>query len=322
LQDSQTFLFKALHSWFRSNLTQSPFGISSCIGNGKRLSWLPIDTTTATKRGKIGTNGHLVSREFVKGNKIIIMTQVGKQMVARSSGTLEQAYIKIHRCQYSYFYLLSPLRSVSIEKCKNITVVLGPVEVAIMISGCENITVIAPCGRIVIGNSSLCTLNLLTPCRPLLLPGCEAISLGPYNTFYPKLEDHMKKVMIPATINLWDQPVMAGHDTHGESSSTWFLLPPTDFAQFIIPFEMEGKTTSIPFPLPSAYKKALDVKNKEYKQWLKSVNESTQDVEKKQSFQALVEQQFQEWLAETGHKKEIDAIVQHIDGKFKFDSKR
>lgn len=252
------------------------------------------------------------------------MTQVGKQMVARSSGTLEQAYIKIHRCQFSYFYLLSPLRSVSIEKCKNITVVLGPVDVAVMVSGCEHVTVIAPCGRMVVSNSSLCSLYLLTPCRPLLLPGCEAVSLAPYNTFYPKLEEQMRRMVIPASVNLWDQPIVAGsHEHHGEHSSpSWFLLPPPDFLQFIIPFEMEGSTTAIPCTLPSAYKKALDVRKKEYKLWLKSVNDSTQDAEKKQAFQTLVEQQFQEWLSETGYKKEIDAIVQHVDGKFKSDARR
>lgn len=274
------------------------------------------------KRGKIGTNGHLVSRDIVKGNKVIIMTQVGKQMVARSSGTLEQAYVKIHRCQYSYFYLLSPLRSVSIEKCKNITVVLGPVEVAVIISGCENVTVIAACGRLAISNSSLCNLNLLTPCRPLILPGCEGISFAPYNTFYPMLEDHMRKILIPASLNMWDQPIIAGHDHHGDGVPSWFLLPPNEFLQFIVPFEMEGKTNAIPCALPSAYKKALDAKRKEYKLWLKKVNDSTEDVEQKQSFKNLVEQQFQEWLAETGYKKEIDAIVQHVDAKFKADSRR
>lgn len=311
-----------LHSWFRTNLSQSPFGISSCIGNGKRLSWLPIDPNTTAKRGKIGTNGHMVHREIAKGNKIIIMTQVGKQMVARSSGTLENSYVKIHRCQYSYFYLLSPLRSVSVEKCKNCTIVLGAVEVAVTISGCENITVIAPCARIVVAGSSLCSLYILTPSRPVILPGCEAISLAPYNTHYPKLEEHMRKIVVPASINMWDQPIVAAHDSHSEASASWYLLPPSDFLYFTIPFQMEGKTTNVPCALPSAYKMAVDARKKGYKHWLETVNESTQDEGKKKSFQILVEHQFQEWLNETGYKKEIDAIVQHIDAKFKPDSKR
>jgi len=272
---------------------------------------------TQTKRGKIGTNGHLVSRDIVKGNKIIIMTQIGKQMVARSSGTLEHAYVKIHRCQSSQFYLLSPLRSVSIEKCKNTTVVLGPVEVSIVISGCENITVIAPCARLAIGNSTLCTLHILTPTRPLILPGNDTVTFAPYNTFYPKLEEHMRKVVLPASINMWDQPLTAGHEHHTDNSLTWCLMPPTEFLQFTIPFEMDGKTTTIPWPLPSAYKKALDARKREYKKWLKVVNDSTETEAQKVAFKTLVEQQFQEWLAEVGHKKEIDAIVQHIDANFK-----
>lgn len=315
-------MFKTLHSWFRANLGQSPFGISSCIGGGKRLSWLPIDPNVTNKRGKIGTNGHTVHREIVKGNKIIIMTQVGKQMVARSSGTLENSYVKIHRCQYSYFYLLSPLRSVSVEKCKNCTIVLGPVEVCVTISGCENVTVIAPCARIVVAASSLCPLYILTPSRPIILPGCEAISLAPYNTHYPMLEEQMRKVVIPASINMWDQPIIAGHESHNDASASCYLLPPTDFMHFTIPFEMEGKTTSVPCTLPSAYKMAMDARRKDYKQWLVTVNDSTQDEEKKKAFQVLVEHQFQEWLNETGYNKEIDTIVQHIDAKFKPDLRR
>ena len=38
------------------------------------------------------------------------MLQVGKQTVARCSGTLQGSSVKIHRCHYSYIYLLSPLR--------------------------------------------------------------------------------------------------------------------------------------------------------------------------------------------------------------------
>ena len=43
-------------------------------------------------------------------HKLIIMSQVCKQTVARSSSTLEGSSLKVHRCHYSILYLLSPLR--------------------------------------------------------------------------------------------------------------------------------------------------------------------------------------------------------------------
>lgn len=41
-------------------------------------------------------------------------------------------------------------RSVSIEKCRQSTIVLGPVETTIHVNSCEQLTVIAPCRRITI----------------------------------------------------------------------------------------------------------------------------------------------------------------------------
>ena len=39
LQISRSFSFRSLQSWLRSHISQNPFGISSCIATGRRLSW-------------------------------------------------------------------------------------------------------------------------------------------------------------------------------------------------------------------------------------------------------------------------------------------
>lgn len=39
-------------------------------------------------------------------------------------------------------------RSVSIEKCRHSTIVLGAVETSVNVSNCEQVTVIAPCRRL------------------------------------------------------------------------------------------------------------------------------------------------------------------------------
>ena len=38
-QISHSFSFRSLQSWLRSHISQNPFGISSCIATGRRLSW-------------------------------------------------------------------------------------------------------------------------------------------------------------------------------------------------------------------------------------------------------------------------------------------
>uniref|UniRef100_K1QKQ2 TBCC domain-containing protein 1 n=1 Tax=Magallana gigas TaxID=29159 RepID=K1QKQ2_MAGGI len=304
---TKTFNLRKLSIWLRDCLVQNPFGISSCIANGRRLSWPMAGedkeamAESTTKRGKIATNAHVVPKEHMKGNKIIIMSQVSKQTIARSSGTLEGSSVKIHRSHYSFLYLLSPLRSVTIEKCRNSTIVLGPVEVALYISHCENLTVISAARNVMICGSTSCTLHLLTPNRPVLLGGNEALTLAPYHTFYGTLEEQMAKSGIGVSRNLWDQPLCIGPD-HKDTAPVWETLPTQDFFTFNVPFEIVGKTRSIPMPLPPKYQKAISQRQKQIDSWQKTVKESGLAKEQRREFQKLVESRFHVWLSETGHK--------------------
>ncbi|ESO97327.1 hypothetical protein LOTGIDRAFT_231523 [Lottia gigantea] len=306
---SQHFNLHQFQQWIKDNLAHNPFSVSACIANGTRLSW-PLagdeGKGESNKRGKIATNANIVPRHHVIGNKLIIMSQVSKQTVARSSGTLELSCVKIHRSHYSYLYLLSPLRSVTIEKCRNSTVILGPVELTVHLSNCENITVIVPCRNIIVSGCTSCTLHLLTPNRPTLLSGNDSILIAPYHTYYPQLEEHMTRVGLGSDLNLWDQPLCVGPDHKGQSQ--WDFLPSEVFHQFRIPFEMEGPTHSIP-GLPKQYLRYLSQRQKQVDNWQKIVKEAHLSRPQRKEFQVLVESRFQTWLAETGYKKELDGLV-------------
>lgn len=66
--------------------------------------FLAVEGTT--KRAKIACNTHMVPEV----HRIVVMSQVYKQTLAKSSDTLVGAHVKIHRCNESFIYLLSPLR--------------------------------------------------------------------------------------------------------------------------------------------------------------------------------------------------------------------
>ncbi|CAG2247058.1 TBCCD1 [Mytilus edulis] len=310
---TKSFTLRPLQLWIKDCLVQNMFGISACIASGRRLSWAGAgeekDVKSETKkRGKIATNAHVVPKEHIKGNKIIIMSQVSKQTIGRSSNTLENSSVKIHRCHYSYLYLLSPLRSVTIEKCRSTTIVLGPVETTIYLSHCEKVTLIAPCRNIMISGSTLCNLYTLTPNRPVILGGNDTLLLAPYHTFYPSIEDHMNKVGIGNSKNLWDQPLCVGPD-HKDEGPVWELLPVSEFFTFNIPFEVEGTTTSIPGGLPNKYQKAVTQRQKQIDSWQKTVKDAGLNKQQRKEFQELVESRFHVWLAETNYKRELDSLV-------------
>ncbi|XP_031604785.2 TBCC domain-containing protein 1 [Oreochromis aureus] len=310
---THSFPLHNLLSCLQRSLTLNPFGITACLHSGKKLAWAQ-QVEGAMKRAKIARNTHMAP----PGSKLVLMSQVLKQTLAKTSDKLTGGNIKIHRCADAFIYLLSPLRSVSVDKCRDSTVVLGPVETSVHIHSCQNVRVVCVAGRIVIGTSSRCTIHALTPTRPLLLPGNTDITLGPFHTFYPSLEDHMASVGLAVVPNPWDQPLLllteglASHSLNTLSSpdpSCYRLLPPSEFHTLVVPFQMEGDTCEVPGGLPPSYQAALDEKKRRIQNWQKTVMEARLSKEQKQQFQELVEMKFHEWLLETGHRQELDSLI-------------
>ncbi|XP_041662202.1 TBCC domain-containing protein 1 [Cheilinus undulatus] len=309
---SRSFPLHKLLSCLQNCLTLNPFGMTACLRSGKKLAWAQ-QVEGAMKRAKIARNTHMAP----PGSRMVLMSQVFKQTLAKTSDKLTGAKIKIHRCSDAFIYLLSPLRSVSVDKCRDTTVVLGPVETSVHLHSCQNVRLVCAAGRIVIGASSCCTVHTLTPTRPLLLPGNTDITLGPFHTFYPSLEDHMASVGLAVVPNLWDQPLLLGTEglnpspnaSSHQDPSCYRLLPPAEFHAIVVPFYMEGDTCEVPGGLPPLYQAAVDEKQTRIQNWQKTVMEARLTKEQKKKFQELVEMKFHEWLLETGHRQELDSLI-------------
>nr|XP_002716505.1 TBCC domain-containing protein 1 [Oryctolagus cuniculus] len=299
---SKTFSFYKLEAWLRASLTENPFGTSACLKSGKKLAWAHQVEGTA-RRAKIACNTHVAPRR----HRMVVMSQVCKQTLAKSSDTLLGAHVKIHRCNESFIYLLSPLRSVTIEKCRNSTFVLGPTETALHLYSCDNVKVIAVCRRLSVSSTTDCIFHILTPTRPLILSGNQRVTFAPFHTHYPMLEDHMARTGLATVPNYWDNPMVVCKEN--SDTSVFRLLPPSEFYVFITPFEMEGDTTEIPGGLPSTYQKALDLREQKIQIWQKTVKEAHLTKDQRKQFQVLVENKFYEWLINTGHRQQLDSLV-------------
>ncbi|XP_068001772.1 TBCC domain-containing protein 1 isoform X2 [Melanerpes formicivorus] len=263
---SRAFSLPQLESWLRSCLTANPFGMSACLRAGKKLAWAQ-QVEGATRRAKIACS----TRGGPEESSMVIMSQVYRQTLAKSSDTLVGAHVRIHRCNESFVYLLSPLRSVTIEKCRSSTFVLGPVQASLHVHSCASVTVIAVCHRLCLAACTGCTFHTLTPTQPLLLPGNHALTLAPYHTHYPALEDHMAQVGLATLPNRWAEPLLLCSE---RADAVFRLLPPSDLYSFVIPFEMEGDTTETPGGLPPAYQRALRRREQKVQAWQKAVKEA------------------------------------------------
>ncbi|KAF7655659.1 hypothetical protein LDENG_00052630 [Lucifuga dentata] len=296
---SCSFSLQQLLCCLKDNLTVNPFALCS---------------VEEVKRNLIVSNSNLAP----PGSKMMLMSQVFKKTVAENSDALTGANIKIHRCSHAFIYLLSPLRSVSVDKCRDTMVVLGPVEISVHVNSCKNVRVVCVAGRVVVRSSSGCTIHALTPTHPLLLPGNSDITLGPFHTYYPSLEEDMASVGLAVVPNAWDKPLLLGTEglvpfPHKSSSSPdpacYRLLPPAEFDSLAVPFHMNGDTCDVPGGLPPQYQAVLDKKQEEIQKWFKSLQEAHLDKEQQGQLQEEVETMFHDWLIKTGHKRELSSLA-------------
>ncbi|NXD28996.1 TBCC1 protein, partial [Spelaeornis formosus] len=295
---SRTFSLPKLESWLRSSLTANPLAMTVCLKAGKKLAWAQQVEGT-TRRAKIACSARVVPEV----SPMVIMSQVYRQTLAKSSDTLVGAHVRIHRCNESFIYLLS----VTIEKCRNSTFVLGPVETSVHVQSCDNVKVIVVCHRLSLSSTTGCTFHTLTPTQPLILSGNQAVSFAPFHTHYPMLEDHMAHVGLATLPNYWDSPMLVCRDSG--DTSVFRLLPPSDFYTFVIPFEMEGDTTEIPGGLPCEYQEVLSQREQKVQLWQRMVREAGLTRDQRKQFQAVVENKFYEWLVQTGNRQQLDSLV-------------
>lgn len=154
--------------------------------------------------------------------------------------------------------------------------VLGPVETSVHVHSCHNVRLVCVARRVTVGSSSRCTIHALTPTWPLLLPGNTDITLAPFHTFYPSLEDHMASVGLAVVPSVWDRPLLLGTEGVIQQSDgcCYRLLPPSQFHMMAVPFQMEGDTCEVPGGLPPPYQAAVVEKQKRIQSWQRTVMEA------------------------------------------------
>lgn len=162
----------------------------------------------------------------------------------------------------------------TLDKCRDSTVVLGTVETCVHMQSCENVRLVCVAGRLAVGSSARCTVHALTPTRPLLLPGTASLTLGPFHTHYPSLEDHMASVGLAVVPNLWDQPLIYAPDGPSPDPACYHILPPAQLCPMVVPFLMEGDTCEVPGGLPSGYQQALEERQERVHEWQKTLKEA------------------------------------------------
>lgn len=156
----------------------------------------------------------------------------------------------------------------------------------------------------------------------------RGIQLGPYNSFYPTLSQHMLQVGIELPVIELDAQ---GHSTGGEwcnfinlnidddqdgsEKEAVILQPPSTFTQLTIPVQDDQMTTtSCPVPLPPEYAAAV-AKRLEVVEKLRTELLENSEIETnlKHDIESALASKFKEWLVSSGNMRQIMDLVQLQD---------
>lgn len=174
---------------------------------------------------------------FLSSDFLIFITQVIKQSLIEVSDTYQRAGLYIDKCLYSFIYVLQPLRSCSIKKCRKTTIFLGPIQRTLTIDSCVECVIISVCRRLIIRNCSACTFYTFTPSSPILLSGCDNIKFAPFNSTYANIEEDATKSGLTDNLNLWDKPIVLTQNPSLINGSHWSLMEPREFYLISVPVE-------------------------------------------------------------------------------------
>jgi len=296
------FPFKNLSNLIRRSLIANPFQVGQTMKRGTLLP-LPFNNPTHEQRsGRVLCNSNFAD----EARRFVLMTMINRSLSDQQSSEIANAEFRIHRCSYSYIYILAPLRCVEIRKCHNVTIVLGAVETTLKVTDCENVSISAVCRRVLISQCRSSSFYLHTPTRPLIQLNCANLLFAPYNASHVELNEQMEQVGLCRELNLWNKPLVT-HPAGYVDEQPWALLPPDDFYP-ISSIRLEDQPTESLISLPSEYQLAMDKRQKSISSLANDITAAQLNAEQRQRFQRFVVTNFEAWLDATGNAK----ILSHL----------
>ncbi|GAB6030190.1 TBCC domain-containing protein 1 [Chamberlinius hualienensis] len=303
----KAFLADKTIDWILTHLKIYPYSLSK-TPTLERKMFLGVDVE-AYENGKI-----ILNTPIPKGHKRAVMMRLNKQTIAKSSDKFRGAKLHIHRCSHCYIYVLIPLRSVVITKCHDTTIVLGPVANTINVVTGKNLRIISPCRRITVSNCIGSEFFLLTPSQPVLSGNRnDRLILAPYNTTYPKLDEHLSDSGLGQALNLWDSPIHIAEEGSFEfqqfpPKQCWELMSPHEFYMFNIPFHMDSETKVVSVDLPEMYKLAQKQQQQQIDEWQRIVDSANLNQRQRNQLNKLIKDRFNRWLILKGYQQELDGL--------------
>ncbi|XP_010548390.1 PREDICTED: TBCC domain-containing protein 1-like [Tarenaya hassleriana] len=304
-----------VHDWLLQNIASALESIT------ERISRKENGPSNASEQDDAMTDACAsANKALTSARGPCLIEGVSKTSFVKQASDLKGTSVKVANCHDSVIYLLAPLRYATVYGCSDATIVVGAVGKALRVEHCERVHIIAASKRVCIANCRECIFFLGVNQRPLIVGDNHKLQVGPYNTFYSHLEEHIAEVGIEPTINKWNEPLALGavdphdslshpagvSDAQAESAA---CVDPDHFTNVLIPnwfgSESVGSTKDNPFPLPDAYTVAQQRNLKNLEETKQSLREAPLEENRKRELSGALHVHFKDWLYATGNIRQL-----------------
>ncbi|KAM0855226.1 hypothetical protein ACQ4PT_049930 [Festuca glaucescens] len=302
-----------VHDWILQNIASSLefYTEKSIAKEGSQQIASDLDVTMADANTSHPRNNTptVVNPAFHRNSTFV--EGFSKTSVVKHASDVKGHSVKVLNCHDSVIYILAPVKYATVYGCSDTTVVLGAVGKVVKVEHCERVHIIAAAKRICIANCRECIFYLGVNHQPLIVGDNHKLHIAPFNTYYPRLGEHMTQVGVDPSTNKWDQPFVLGavdpHDSlsHPAGVSDVQAEPatcvdPDLFTNFLIPnlFEdaLQNPTKCNPFPLPEIYQASQSKKQAVLEDTQKTIRELQLDENRKKELASALHAQFKDWL--------------------------
>jgi hypothetical protein len=278
--------------------------------------------------------------ESTSQRRPVVVAMASKKTVVLAAPECDLAPVRLICLSHCTVYVLAPVRSLSLFGCTAVNLVCGAVETGLVMEHCSHLTVTAAARAVRVVNCHSLSLFLASATAPVVSGEVHGVTLAPFNTTYPRLEEHLRAAGLnPRAGNLWDRPVvvtstdaiavplalsaslapMSIDDAQAaaakDEASKVTLLDPMLFTSTSVPFNMPGETVANPFELPLAFSRALDARaraTKDLREGLRAT--AAGDPDREREMQQWVQARFREWMASSGNTRVVQDLL-HLESR-------
>ncbi|XP_051194261.1 uncharacterized protein [Lolium perenne] len=311
-----------VHDWILQNIASSLefYTEKSTAKEGSQQIASDLDVTMADANTSHTRNNTptVVNPAFHRNSTFV--EGFSKTSVVKHASDVKGHSVKVLNCHDSVIYILAPVKYATVYGCSDTTVVLGAVGKVVKVEHCERVHIIAAAKRICIANCRECIFYLGVNHQPLIVGDNHKLHIAPFNTYYPRLGEHMTQVGVDPSTNKWDQPFVLGvvdpHDSLSHpagvsdvQAESAICVDPDLFTNFLIPnlFDdaVQDPTECNPFPLPEIYQASQSKKQAVLEDTQKTIRELQLDENRKKELSSALHAQFKDWLYATGNIRQL-----------------